>query len=169
MDDLWQEANIRYIGTFKNFALNAGFEWNYFGYENEIYITKFNPVQIDCKSFANYFANILFDSYNNRYFPVKGLFGHLEFKMLTSNFIQYKNQSPVGIIDANIQTALSLTDRFTIVPEISGRFIWSEETPEIYQNFVGGTLPSRYLPQQIPFPGFKSLQPISSKFILADL
>ena len=81
-------------------------EWSYFGYNNEVYNTDYNPLKITPGSFFNYFARFYVDSYENRYFPTDGWFGYLEATIIPDTFLTYIGKSPVGHIQYDIESAI---------------------------------------------------------------
>ena len=166
---LWQNGEIKYVGAFRNFELQAGLQWNYFGYSNEVYDTNYNPLAIHPGSFVNYFLSLNMASYDNLYYPSKGCLGQVKFKMITDDFLGYKNQSPVGTMEMYIETVLKMTSRFAVLPRLTGRVVWGDEIPPIYLNYMGGDMNSRYLPQQIAFPGIRNIQLFENALIVGQL
>ncbi|MEG1586818.1 MAG: patatin, partial [Bacteroidales bacterium] len=160
---------IKYLGAFRNMELQAGVQWNYFGYSNEVYDTNYNPLELEAGSFFNYFARIFINSYANLYYPQKGWLGKMEAKLITNNFISYGEYTPIGTLSFDLETALSITNRFTILPRIAGRRIWGDKIPPIYLNCMGGDLSGRYLPQQIAFPGICNIQLFDNTLLMGQL
>lgn len=155
---LWQSGVVRYLGIFKNYEIQAGLEWNFFGYNNELYDTGYNPLEVTPGSFVNYFASIDIDTYDDRYFPKRGYRAMGAVRMITDNFLGIGEDSPVGVLHGEVETALKLTDRFYVIPGLTARFLWGDKVPAIYQNCMGGDMNGRYLPQQIAFPGIRNIQ-----------
>lgn len=155
---LWQTAEVKYIGAYRNLELQTGLEWNYFGYSNEVYDTQYNPLPIHPGSFANYFLKLNIASFDDMYYPRYGWMGYIKAQVITDNFLGYHGKSPVGSLQFDFKTVIPLSHRFAILPRISGRAVWGEEIPAIYLNYMGGDISDRYLPQQIAFTGIKNIQ-----------
>ena len=48
-------------------------------------------------------------------------------------------------------------DRLVFIPSVNFRFLLGDEIPVAYFNVVGGSLPGRYIDQQMPFIGVTNL------------
>jgi NTE family protein len=155
---LWQTAHLKYIGSFKRLRLEGGLEWNYYGYSNELYDTSYKPFPITPGSYYSYFLNLSGTTFDNAYYPRRGWMGSMTAKCTTTNFINCHGSSPVGSVRVNFSTALSLTDRLTLIPRVAGRGVWGDAIPPILLNYMGGDLDGRYVEQQIAFLGIPNIQ-----------
>ena len=157
------------MGVFKNLEVQTGLEWDYYGRINAIFDTDYNPMKVNRGSYVNYFCNLNIDAYDNKYYPHKGFYGSFSAKLITDNFIGINGNSPLGLIAFNVETVVSFTEGFRRIPSLSGRFLWGDEVPAIYQNYMGGSLNARYLPQQIAFPGIRNIQVFEDMLGMARL
>lgn len=89
--------------------------------------------------------------------------------MFTDNLITYNGNAPFGAVILHFATALSATDRFCVLPSLQGRVLIGDHIPAIYQNYVGGNIGGRYLPQQIAFSGIRYMQVFDDAVLLAEL
>ena len=53
---------------------------------------------------------------------------------------------------------MRLTNRFSILPSVYGRFLIGKEIPYSKLNAMGGDVPSRFLQQQLPFVGINNVE-----------
>lgn len=155
---MWQSAELKYLGVFKNLEIEAGMEWNYFGYSNELYNPDYEPIKVYPESFFNYYARLNVNAYDNKYYPERGFMGKFEAKLVTDNCLGYEGDAPIGILSMDLETVIRFSDHFSVLPSLTGRILWGDKIPSIYQNYMGGSLNARYLPQQIAFPGIRNIQ-----------
>ena len=52
---------------------------------------------------------------------------------------------------------LPIGDVFAFIPSFNFRFLFGNEVPVAYFNAIGGSLPGRYIDQQMAFPGVTNL------------
>lgn len=99
-------------------------------------------------------------TYNDGYFPDYGhnvglkanwTFGGLEYDTGTMFDVQ---------LDA--AKVFPVTSFFSVIPSLNTRMVFARKVPLAYLNMVGGTMPGRYLDQQIPFIGLNYALPVSN-------
>ncbi len=101
---------------------------------------------------------INFDNRDNIYYPTKGTRFVTEFRVITDNLYEYKNQLPILSGSLAYQKSFKLGRRFTMHPSAYGRFTYATyQVPTTYQTFIGGTLQTDYFNSQIPFYGMRFL------------
>lgn len=65
---------------------------------------------------------------------------------------------------------VSLSSKFTVTPSFYGRVLsGSGNYPFAIINMVGGTIPGRYMPQQIPFTGINRAELSQAALLVAGL
>ena len=108
------------------------------------------------KFFAGPFLSMAVDDMDNVWFPKKGV--KFDAKL------QYFTDIPFGggnnpYLDAalSVKWALPLGERVTFMPFLYSRAIVGNDPPVVAMNCIGGTLPGRYSPSQIPFYGSTGL------------
>ena len=60
-------------------------------------------------------------------------------------------------IQADAKVVTRFGDRFAFIPSMNCRFLLGQEIPLAYFNAIGGSLPGRFVDQQIPFIGVTNL------------
>ena len=91
------------------------------------------------------------DLFNSAYFPSEGYAYDVEVAY------NIKNRNRAGgnfwSIQSDISVAIPLSNSTVLQPMLYGRYLPGDEAPLIYANAIGGSLPERYLRQQVPFVG----------------
>ena len=108
------------------------------------------------KGFFGLFMQGRYDNLDNAYFATRGLYLDVDGSWHKDNhdlFLQ--SDSSFVSVRASVQTFLSPSSRFTFIPQAHVRLLVGNGS-SWYTNFVGGTLPGRFLDQQLPFIGFNN-------------
>lgn len=111
------------------------------------------------------FFNADFNTLNDRQFPTKGLRSSMgaEYDMANLSLDYF---TAVPILYFNGEILLPATRWLTVTPSVWWRSYFSEDDQNeryrdhMHQNYVGGALMGRYLPQQIPFVGFGDISEV---------
>lgn len=94
----------------------------------------------------------------------------VSYHLYTDNFFQYKDNNPISVFDARWQGCFSPSSKFTVTPSFYGRVLsGSGNYPFAIINMVGGTIPGRYMPQQIPFTGINRAELSQAALLVAGL
>lgn len=97
---------------------------------------------------------------NDGYFPTKGYSLGLSYDWTWApGFDNFRNFHTVGL-DAKVVIAAPKV--FAFIPSIAGRFIFGTDVPVMYMNLIGGSLPGRYMPQQMAFIGANYVTPMDN-------
>ncbi|MFA7089925.1 MAG: patatin-like phospholipase family protein, partial [Bacteroidales bacterium] len=117
------------------------------------------------ENLISYRVGVRYDSYDNAYYPSKGVQFNAEYALYTDDFSQFRDGIPFSAFSASLYIAVPATDRLTIVPALYGRFLYGEEFSFFKQNFTGGTYTGHYLEHQMPFYGFQPVEVVDNKFL----
>lgn len=166
---LWQNAEIKYAFDLKGWDIQGGVRWSFFGVEGGLFGLTFNPFVVKNKSYFNYFANVGINTLNNHYFPTKGIYININGQLITDNFASYEGEFPIcaGAVSASLP--INLSNKFCLIPTLNNRIVWGKSIPSVYQNYGGGSMNGRYLPQQISLPGMREVQHFDNVFFTANL
>lgn len=98
-----------------------------------------------------------YDNLDDAYFATKGLYGKFNFSWRKENKYMFNTavDSGFAVAATSFQAYVSPSARLTFIPQGYVRFVMGKN-PFWYDNFVGGTLPGRYLDHQMPFIGFST-------------
>lgn len=105
--------------------------------------------------FVSLFVDGRTDTFDDGYFPTRGVNAGLSYLWTFAGFPREFSNFHTLRMDA--KTALSIGDVFTFLPSFDFRFLMGGEIPVAYFNAVGGSLPGRYVDQQMPFVGVTHL------------
>lgn len=146
----------------------SNIHWNYFdikgGIRNEVYNMRnvtssqfvgdydFTPLTND---FVSLFADARRDSFDDGYFPTRGLKAGASYAWTFAGFPHKFNN--FHTVQADAEVVVPIGNRFAFIPSFNARFLLGNEIPLPYFNAIGGTLPGRYVSQQIPFYGINKL------------
>lgn len=155
--------------AFSNFRFRFGARYDYFHFEGPLYDVDYNKVDVGDSHFINYFTKLELDTYDNKYYPTHGGRVELQGTMYTNNGATYKGHSPFADFSVAMQTAWRLSHRLYALPALRGRFVFGNNIPLIYQNYVGGVYESRYLPQQMPWETVLYTHIVDRNFLAARL
>lgn len=106
-------------------------------------------------SYVSAFASGRADSMNDAYFPTSGFSAGLDYSFYFTGF--YEAFKPFHQVSFDAQFAFSLSDMFTVMPSVYGRFLFGNDIPLPYMNVMGGLEAGRYVDQQFAFVGTQSL------------
>lgn len=104
-------------------------------------------------------------TFDDGYFPTKGIDAGVSYSWVWGGFPQkVKN---FHILQADCKYVISPNDVFTFIPSFNMRFLLgADQIPLAYFNAVGGSMPGRYVDQQIPFVGVTHLSAMKKMLTL---
>lgn len=105
------------------------------------------------KVYLSYYLSAITDTRDNVYFPNKGMNIEVNANIYHTDFNSDFDPFMTLSFKAVRAIALDKKDLFTLIPSLWARVIFGDTNEILYSNFVGGDLPGRYTPQQIPFVG----------------
>jgi len=140
------------------------------GIQNEFNSIKaeFNPFNAPSSThkFFNVYSYLKFDTYNNSYFPEKGVLLNYEIRYLSK---LYDNTVPPGIlINGRWSNAIPIYRKLTIIPSLFTGFSFTDSVPDNYQYRIGG-LSTYYVKNGVPFVGEKLLEHKSLNYAIVRL
>lgn len=141
------------------FNPTIGISYEHYNYNSFLFASETDQVTVKPEGFVNYYLKGYLETFNDHYFPTKGVSMNAKIALHTDNFYSYQKSSPFASIGYNFTWAISATDRLTFMPEINGRTLIGGKIAYSYLNYIGGQIAGRYVEQQIPFMGIKRLEP----------
>jgi len=149
-------TNIIWRNIQTNFGLSMDF-YNNFSSLSE-YDSKFKDMKR--KLYLNYFGTFHFDTFDSKYFPERGVQFKAEYHLITDDFVQLNNSSPISIFLFDVRGAIKLTRRVFLIPSLKSRYVsgTNSDIPFPYINYIGGNIDGKYTPQQIPFVGMNNVE-----------
>ena len=146
----------------------SNMKWRQFdikgGLKNEIFnIRNIKSSQVigdyDFGQLANDFVSLFLDAktdtFDDGYFPSKGVMAGLSYAWTLGGFPHRFNH--FHTLEADVRGVIAFKDDVTLTPYFNSRMLFGKEIPVAYFNAIGGFVPGRYVDQQIPFVGITNL------------
>ena len=105
--------------------------------------------------FVSLFIDGRTDTFDDGYFPTKGINAGVSYDWTFAGLPNRVNDFHMIHVDGKV--VVPVIDRLTFIPSINFRFLLGDEIPVAYFNAIGGSLPGRYIDQQMPFAGVTNL------------
>ena len=146
----------------------SNIKWRYFdikgGLRNDVFnvrdIKSSNVIEdYDMSSLSNDFVSLFLDArtdnFDDGYFPTKGVNAGLAYSWTFAGFPSKIHNFHTATADAKV--VIPAGERFAVIPSLYARFLMGKEIPVAYFNAIGGSLPARFVDQQVPFIGITNL------------
>jgi len=141
-----------------NFKVKVGMRYEYFNYNSFLYNDTENHYRVKPEGFISYFGSAHLETLDRRYFPNRGLSLQAHYSMYTDNFVGYNGGTAFSSVAGSFTYVVPLRSRLTFIPSIYGRVLIGGNVAYAYLNTVGGEIPHRYVPQQLPFAGINHME-----------
>jgi NTE family protein len=105
--------------------------------------------------YLSLFADARTDTFDDGYFPTKGVNAGVSYSWTFAG-APHKIDN-FHTIQADAKVVVPFGDRFAFIPSVNCRFLMGQDIPLAYFNAVGGSLPGRFVDQQVPFIGVTNL------------
>ena len=110
--------------------------------------------QLD-NDFITAFAEGRADTFDDGYFPNKGFTASASYGWTFGGFPHKFNNFHTVTADAKVVVPGGKV--FAFIPSFNARFLFGNDVPVAYFNAMGGSMPGRYVDQQMPFIGVNNL------------
>ena len=154
--DAKQEVYLSNI-KWKRVDIKAGLSNDYFSVRNlkSSQIMGDYDLTLVKNNFVSLFADARTDTFDDGYFPTHGVNAGVSYSWTFAGL-----PTPVRgfqTVQADAKAVLPVGDIFAFIPSFNVRFLFGDEIPVPYFNAMGGSLPGRYVDQQIPFVGVTNI------------
>ncbi len=105
--------------------------------------------------YVSLFLDSRMDTFDDGYFPKKGMNAGISYDWTFAGFPYMMNN--FHVVQADVKGVVPFGRRVAFIPSFNCRFLLGGEIPVAYFNAIGGSLPGRYMDQQIPFVGITNL------------
>lgn len=140
------------------FNPRIGVNYEHFNYNSFLFASDDDRIAVKPEGFINYYISGDIETFDNHYFPTDGVAAEVKTTLHTDNGYGYRKSAPFASIFYNFKTAISLTDRLTLLPTVYGRTLIGKNVGYSYYNYMGGEMRGRYMEQQIPFVGIRHME-----------
>jgi len=155
--------------TWRRFDFNAGLKNDIFRIRNiksEDILGDYDFRQLN-NDFISLFATGRTDTFDDGYFPTRGIKAHLTYSWTFAGFPHAINN--FHTVYAGVRGVVSMGRMFALIPYANLRFLLGNDVPVAYFNAIGGSLPGRYVDQQLPFMGLTNLWAMKNILTMAGL
>lgn len=181
--DYYQEGKRSFNSTFRyhageisyynvwlrNVRFGLGVRYELYNYGKLLYQEGSGQLDVQDEHFFNYFANLHYDTYDKAYFPTKGVKMYGSYTFYTDNFTEYDNHAPFSAIQGSVEGVIPITNRFSLLPGVYGRFLIGKDVPLAKRNIMGGEIMEQYLPDQLPFVGTPHVELMDNSLLIGGL
>lgn len=153
---------------FKMFDLEAGMRYDNFKFGRLIVS---NPETVYQNSiygdYISVYARASMNTENFGYFPTCGVR-----MVLGADYVFYgfrPDFEDFAALSLDFRANLSPWDRITLSPSVYGRILAGPKIPVSHMNLIGGSLPGRYMEQQLPFVGLTNPESMDNSLAVVRL
>lgn len=151
----------------RNFNISAGVEADFFNFHETFY--EGGKVEAEPEAYINYNISGHYDNLNDVYIPTQGWSFDMDYTLHTNNGIEVHDHVPFVSVQYNVRGAISLGDWIAAIPSLYGRTLIGMEATYPYRNCLGGILPGRYMPQQMPFVGIQHVEQFANSVMVGAI
>ena len=105
--------------------------------------------------FVSLFIDGRTDTFDDGYFPTKGVNAGVSYAWTFAGIPKMIHN--FHTLQADVKVVVPAGDVLAFIPSLNCRFLMGGEIPLAYFNAIGGSLPGRFVDQQIPFIGVTNL------------
>lgn len=163
-------AEISYYNVWlRNFRFGIGSKYELYDYGRFLHMIGSEGFEVNKEYFFSYFANLHYETYDKAYFPSRGVKFHGSYSLNTDDFLKYKGETPFSIVSGSFEGVIPITSRFSIIPSVSGRFLFGKNIPFSKKNVMGGDAMEQYLPDQLPFAGTNQVELMDNTLMIGGM
>ena len=151
----------------RNFNLSAGISGDIFDFHETFY--EGGMIEAESEGYINYDLSGHYDNLNDAYIPTEGWSLDISYRLHTNNGLEVHHHTPFAALQYRLTGALPVNDWITVVPSLYGRTLIGPNPTYPYRNALGGILPARYIPQQMPFVGIQHIEQFDNSVMVAAL
>jgi NTE family protein len=155
--------------TWRKVDFNAGLRNEYFRIRNiksEDILGDYDFDQLN-NDFVSLFIAGRTDTFDDGYFPTKGVKAHLSYAWTFAGYP--KDFNNFHTLSAGVKGVVPIGDIFAYIPYANLRFLLGHDVPVAYFNAIGGSLAGRYVDQQLPFIGVTNLWAMKNLLTMAGM
>ncbi len=140
------------------FDIQCGLRNDYFNlrslYSSGGIFGDYNPDQMQ-NDYISLFLNARADTFDDGYFPKTGFTAGVSYGWTFAGFPYRFNN--FHAVQADVKGVINTGSVFSIIPSANVRFLLGNRVPLPYVNCIGGSIPGRYIDQQMSFIGVNNL------------
>lgn len=159
--------NLNYFNARQEFYL-SNMKWSYLdvraGLRNDVFnIRNIRSCDVvdqygfttGVNDYVSLFADGRTDTFDDGYFPTRGVNAGISYSWTFAGTPARMHN--FHTLQADAKLVVPSGDIFTFIPSVYCRFLMGKDIPLAYFNAIGGSLPGRFVDQQVPFIGVTNL------------
>ena len=153
--------------NWKSSDVKLGVKNNYFRISNFLsaeHIEGSYDIKQAKNDFVSVFLNTRSNTYDDGYFPSKGHNMGISAEYVIGGLLSHIE--PLFTLQTDVSVVARLCSFFDFIPSFTTRMLFGKTIPVNYLNLVGGTVPGRYIEQQVPFMGINYATPLKNHYLL---
>ena len=154
--------------AFKNFKYEVGLRYDIFSDVSNLYTPQYIKYNSPNEDYLSGYAQIDYDTTNDRETPTRGTKFSSKIEIYGNDLFNH-NRMYFGVGSFNILGVCPLNKRFSLIPELFGRFIIGDAIPGYFANHIGGEYNERYLQGQYAFYGVHFAEIMDEKMVGARM
>ncbi len=164
-------AQLAYSNVWhRNVHYSIGLRYEWYDFDKMLYMKGIDRIyDLENEYFFAYFAKMQYESFDRAYFPSRGVSAQLDYTLYTDNFTSYDGHTPFSAIRGHFGAVMPVTNRFSILPDVYGRFLVGKNVHYAKMNCVGGDFVGRYVYQQLPFIGINGTEIMDKALLVGSL
>ena len=107
------------------------------------------------------------DTFDDGYFPTRGVKAQVSYSWTFAGFPENINR--FHTVFGGVRGVVPVGNVFAFIPYANVRFLLGRDVPVAYFNAIGGSLPGRYVDQQLPFIGVTNLWAMKNILTMAGV
>ncbi len=151
----------------RNFNISTGVDADFFNYHETFY--EGGKIEAEPEAYINYNLSGHYDNLNDIYIPTRGWSLDMNYTLHTNNGIEVHHHVPFASVQYKLMGAISFGDWIAAIPSLYGRTLIGMEATYPYRNCLGGILPGRYMPQQMPFVGIQHVEQFANSVMVGAI
>ena len=138
--------------SFKNFRYETGVHYEIFSNVSDMFTPNYEQYNGTDEDYLATYFRIDYDTTDDRETPTKGVKFTTNFEVYGNDILNSKKRC-FGAASFNVEGAIPLSQRFSLLPSLFGRILIGKNIPGYYRNYIGGEYDYRYLIGQYAFYG----------------
>jgi NTE family protein len=158
-------SNLR----FRDLVFQAGARYEYFDYNAFLFADGTVTEKVHPEGFFSYFGRLHVENLDKADFPDRGMSLKADFTCHTDNLLTYQGATPFSALALWCERVFPVTRRLKLLPSLGGRVLIGSAPAYSYYNNVGGIVPGRLTPQQLPFWGIQRVEIFERSVLVGQL
>lgn len=166
----YHEGELKFSDIYlQNCKFELGVRYEYFDFNSFLYAQPRDRIEVKPEGFLSYYGLAHYETYDQKYYPLRGISVKGEYNLYTSDGLHYKDGAPFSAVAGSLSGVIPVVSRFALLPSVYGRVLIGKDIPYAYMNCMGGMVTGRYFSQQLPFIGIHHIEMFDHSVLVGSL